>query len=370
MTDSELQRLASALGITLPAPYVEIMRRFPDELRHWPAWAASEGSRTFFAHVDVILDVNTRIRANSAEFVRSPKELRAAWPKNLFVFGCYDDESFYVIDVNEANPLVNSLSDGAIRPAFGCLASLYRSYQYRHGQSWEKDEERAKSPRKPPKSTLSYSEFLAEARHLARPAVALSTEGHDYAASWRGTGVVSPPEGEWEHWISLDTRLLPENPHRRRGVMSVYLCLEDGERFHQVAIMHDGRATLPRETDGECLYAHPIACLPHIDAIFRYGREPIENWLTANEWTKERPYDSSFPDSAPVEQYSKVLRKEHPFFHDEEFYAMLGGWSLVSYEDWPRLAETPLLLLTLRESEPWLEVYDGGSELVGYSRIT
>ena len=34
---------ASALGVTLPAPYVEIMRQFPDDLRHWPAWAASEG---------------------------------------------------------------------------------------------------------------------------------------------------------------------------------------------------------------------------------------------------------------------------------------------------------------------------------------
>src|SRR5262245_56471024 len=123
MTESDLQRLARELGVALPAPYLEIMRQFPDELRHWPPWAASEVSRTFFADLDVILQVNARLRKNPAQFVRFPKELRAVWPKNLFVFGCYDDESFYVIDVNEPNPLVNSLSDGAIRPAFGCLAS-------------------------------------------------------------------------------------------------------------------------------------------------------------------------------------------------------------------------------------------------------
>ena len=106
MTDSELQRLQEALGMVLPAAYVEIMREFPAELQHWPAWADSE-RRTFYSDVDVILDANKKIRENPGQFVKFPKEFRAAWPKNLFLFGDYDSESFYLIDANKPQPEVD-----------------------------------------------------------------------------------------------------------------------------------------------------------------------------------------------------------------------------------------------------------------------
>jgi len=56
---------------------------------------------------------------------------------------------------------------------------------------------------------------------------------------------------------------------------------------------------------------------------------------------------------------------------------MLGGWSwpfLWCYgesERYPwRLVEKALIVLTLRNSEPWLEVFDDGKKFVGFSRIT
>jgi len=49
---------------------------------------------------------------------------------------------------------------------------------------------------------------------------------------------------------------------------------------------------------------------------------------------------------------------------------MLGGWSLPFDYDWERLVRKPLFLLTIRESEPWIEVYDDGRKLLGFSRIT
>ncbi len=208
MTDSELQRLQDTLGIVLPAPYAEVMRAFPPELRHWPSWADGE-SRTFYSDVDVILDANKKVRENPGQFVKFPRQYRAAWPKNLFLFGDDNSESFYLIDVNKPNPEVDSIFNGAIRPSFPDVASLYRSFQYRHGERWKEDAMRSTKPPKVPKATLSAAVFLKEAKHLARPATVLSAEGAVYAACWRGTGVVPPPPGQWEHWISIDQTLYP-----------------------------------------------------------------------------------------------------------------------------------------------------------------
>jgi hypothetical protein len=370
MTDSELQRLEITLGITLPAPYLEIMRGFPADLKHWPTWADADGSRTFYSDVDVILNANKKVRENPGQYVKFPKEFRTAWPKNLFVFGDYDDETLYLIDVNNRNPEVGSVSNGAIRPSFPDLASLFRSFHYRHGECWERDRERSPVPPKAPKARLTGDDLQAEARRLARPAIMLSADGEEYAACWQGTGVVPPPPGRWEHWISLDTSFLPDNPRGRGAVLSVYLCTEDDDRFHQVAVTQDHAAVLPRVPDGERLFVHRAACLPPIEAIFRFGSEPIQTWLAANEWNPDWGYNDNFADSGPVETYLKAFQSEHPFFHDEEFYSMLGGWSMCFDEDWATLVAKPLLLLTIRDSEPWLEVYEGGNELLGFSRIT
>ncbi len=150
----------------------------------------------------------------------------------------------------------------------------------------------------------------------------------------------------------------------------MYLCTEEGDRFHQVAVSQDRAAKLPSKPDGERLYAHRINCLPPVEAIFRFGRKPIQTWLAANDWNAEWGYNSDFLDAGPVEEYLSALRAEHPFFHDEEFYAMFGGWSVCFDENWAKLVEKPLLLLTIRDSEPWLEVYDDGERLLGFSRIT
>jgi hypothetical protein len=181
---------------------------------------------------------------------------------------------------------------------------------------------------------------------------------------------VSPPPGDWDHWVSFSTRHLPDNPRRLSGVVSIYLCTEDGPHFDEVAVLHDPHGQLPRKTDGQPLYAHRLVCLPPLDTIFLLGGKQIQDWLRGNGWQRDWGYNSNFPDSAPVEQYQKTFQAEHPFFHEEETFAMLGGWNLPFDDDWAELVKKPLLLLTIRESEPWLEVYDDGSELVGFSRIT
>ena len=75
----------------------------------------------------------------------------------------------------------------------------------RHQEAWEKAKRRQEAGST---ASITAEELLEEARRMARPAVLLMEEGSEYAAVWKGTGVVPPPDGEWEHWISFDAGFL------------------------------------------------------------------------------------------------------------------------------------------------------------------
>ncbi|MGL6072890.1 MAG: SMI1/KNR4 family protein [Fimbriiglobus sp.] len=368
MTDSDIQRIQETLGIQLPKVYVDLMLEFPEELKHWPAWE-NQAHLMFFSDVDMIIDLNMRVRNQPSQFVKFPREYRTSWPNHLFLFGQSTSESLHLINVRRRNPAVESISLNAVRASFPDVATLFGSFKYQHSESWKQDKIRSTQPPVVPKARITFAELMEEARTLVRPAVVLSNEGEEYVGYWRGAGVVRPPPGIWEHWISFDPSVIPNNPQHRTGVISVYLCLEDSDRYHDVAVVHDGAVSLPHDAEGEKLYAHRIECLPPMDAVFWFGSEKVQKWLSANDWNPALGY-YNFPDREPIDAYERNFRSEHPFLHDEEFFAMLGGWSVMFDESWYELVEKPLMLLTIRDSEPWLEVFEDGNELRGYSRIT
>ena len=78
-----------------------------------------------------------------------------------------------------------------------------------------------------------------------------------------------------------------------------------------------------------------------------------------------------------VKDYLRAMRRRHPFSAADGTYAMLGGWSWCFNwcygidEAYPwHLLELPLVVLTLEDSEPWIEVFDAGQRFEAYSRIT
>jgi hypothetical protein len=368
MNDADVLRIQESLGIVLPEVYVKIMKEFPEQLKHWSAWA-SDSRLMFYSDVDMIIDINKRVRDNPSQFIKFPREYRTSWPNHLFLFGESTSESLHLIDVRRRNPSIESINLKAIRACFPDLKTFFNSFEYRHRESWKQDKIRSTQTPIVPKATITDDELLEEGRRLVRPAVTLSNEGEEYVGYWRGTGIVRPPDGRWEHWISFDPSVIPNNPKIRRGVISIYLCLDDSDRYHEVAVMHDAGVSLPNDVDGEKLYAHRIECMPPVDAVFRFGSDKIKRWLSVNDWDPALGY-YNFPDRKPIEAYDRNFRSEHPFLHEEEFYALLGGWSVFYDECWDQLVERPLMLLTIRDSEPWLEVLEDTQGLIGYSRIT
>lgn len=184
---------------------------------------------------------------------------------------------------------------------------------------------------------------IAQAHALARASVLLKRDGDRFAAWWGGPGVVTAPDANHRHWLSIDCRFLPEGIGPDSGVLSVYTDEEDGESGFAV---HDPQARLPRadsSADGEPLYAHPSRSLPPPDA-FEDGHD-------------DDAYLAHWQDHCPM--------------YADDIVAVLGGWHFPWPDgDWEQNRERSLLAWTLGESEPWVEVWGGGAAFQVMQRVT
>lgn len=62
--------------------------------------------------------------------------------------------------------------------------------------------------------------------------------------------------------------------------------------------------------------------------------------------------------------------RTHPLYSDQAA-AVLGGWHFPWPDgDWEELVDKELVLWTLREAEPWVEVFHDGKDFVVNVRLT
>ena len=103
-----------------------------------------------------------------------------------------------------------------------------------------------------------------------------------------------------------------------------------------------------------------------------YGSEAVAEWLAANDWPREERYNDNFPDRAIVEHYEREWMHSYPLYLGDDTYAVLGGWHFPNADDdWYELLDEQLVVLTLHDSEPWVEAWrlrSGGFQVV--QRIT
>ncbi len=98
--------------------------------------------------------------------------------------------------------------------------------------------------------------------------------------------------------------------------------------------------------------------LPPIDAVFARGSGIVEAWIKSHGWDRHERYNNNFKDKAVVDAYDDVHRQEYPLYFESDIYAMLGGWHWPGQDhDWHDLIDEQLMVLTLRDSEPWVEAW-------------
>jgi hypothetical protein len=216
---------------------------------------------------------------------------------------------------------------------------------------------------------MTGTELIAEGEHLAKQCVLLTSNGveQEFAAVWRGPGIVPAPPGPYRHWLTIDCRFLPRGIGPSLGCLSVYT---DEESCEGGAAVHGSSQKLERTEDGKPLYAHEARSLPPIDAIFRFGSERVQQWLRKHNWSPEWGHNDNFGDPVPVNEYERAYQSQCPLYSDGTF-ATLGGWHFPWPDgDWVELLNEQLLVWTVRDSEPWVEVWNTKNGFRVMQRIT
>ena len=214
---------------------------------------------------------------------------------------------------------------------------------------------------------MTPDQLIAEGQRLARPCVYLRTLGGEFAGVWGGEGVVPPSEdGPYRHWLSIRMRFIPGYAGRA-GCLSVYTS-EDDSGTDLVA--EDEYVELPDLTEGIRLYAEHALSLPPIDAVFRFGSDAVEQWLTENGWERDCEYNDNFPDRVTASEYERHWQAQLPFY-DGTAHAVLGGWHMPWPEgDWEELIDQQLIVWTFADSEPWVEAWKDANGYRVIRRIT
>ncbi|MGE0045614.1 MAG: hypothetical protein AB7T08_07635 [Hyphomonadaceae bacterium] len=206
---------------------------------------------------------------------------------------------------------------------------------------------------------MTLQDLIAEGRALERPCWFLSTDGRGKPVGvWH-----SSSKGETRRWLTVEASLFA-------GIGSRYISV--------LSKSSDGGAVelldhLPESNGGEIdLVVREASVLPPIDAVFALGSDSVGSWLADNQWQRDWGYNSNFSASDLVQQYERIFQSEYPLYLSSNVVAMIGGWHFpFPDDDWRDLIADELLLMTLKDAEPWVEAWrarDGSFKVV--ERIT
>lgn len=201
--------------------------------------------------------------------------------------------------------------------------------------------------------------LIAEGRRLARPCVFLRRRGSFLwrgesgpAAVWHDRDAAEIDETGFRCWITVDTRFVLGLVKHVSGFLSVHTDEQECEGGRI-----EVHATWP-EKPGTQLYATEEPVLPPIEVIFVRGSAAVGQWLAANDWPRDERYNDNFRDRAIVKAYERRWAEEYPLYRQDGTYAVLGGWHWpCTDDDWHQLMNEQLMVLTVKDSEPWVEAW-------------
>jgi hypothetical protein len=213
---------------------------------------------------------------------------------------------------------------------------------------------------------MNAPDLLAEGESLSRSCAYLRPDGDHYAAVWGGDPLAASPGAEFDHWLSVDVRYIPNSPWPE-GCLSVFANTDD---CTSGALTLATQSELPLSASGVRLFAHEGLSLPPLDAVFRYGSPDLHAWLRSCGWDPTWPPNSNFRDPVPVEAYEKEYQRRLPLYSGGA-HAVLGGWHFPWPDgDWFDLTSSQLLVWTFQDSEPWIEAWNRDGHQWVVQRVT
>ncbi|MGV3755298.1 MAG: hypothetical protein ACO1QS_07945 [Verrucomicrobiota bacterium] len=200
---------------------------------------------------------------------------------------------------------------------------------------------------------MTSEQLIEEGRRLQRPCVFLRPQASGPVAAMWYERDDDEIESTGHHcWLTVDTRHVAGLPPSVSGYLSIFTN-EDKCQGGRVEIS----PSLPPRSGVE-LYAHAAAVLPPIDAVFARGSEAVGEWIRSHGWQREWGYNDNFKSRDVVNEYETVWQTEFPIYFESDVYAVIGGWHFpTADDDWHELIDEQLMVLTIRDSEPWVEAW-------------
>lgn len=117
------------------------------------------------------------------------------------------------------------------------------------------------------------------------------------------------------------------------------------------------------------LYGSPFTSFPPVDGIFLKGSEAIGDFLEYYDWPRAEPYNENFPNPIP-EEYDNLWQENNPMYQSD-ITAVIGGWPIIwTDNDLAEFVDQKLIVWTIEDAEPWVEVFLNENEYTVKQRIT
>lgn len=215
--------------------------------------------------------------------------------------------------------------------------------------------------------------IISEGERIAMPCLLLSDAPSQYGVVgyWRGHGLEGYRGRNGDrHRVTFDCGWLARQGVRVAGSVALY---DVDARWGWQTPLHVERFDAPlcglRLAGGTPLFGREVASFPPLEAVCLYGGAAVVEWL-ASEGLHRTDYDCAAV-TAVGEAYQRTYVARSPLTSGDEPHAILGGWHAIWPDDdfyLPR--EMRLVIWTLAEAEPWVEVFERSPNMPVRLRIT
>jgi hypothetical protein len=160
-------------------------------------------------------------------------------------------------------------------------------------------------------------------------------------------------EKNWEHWLSVNCDWLAARGLTKPGWMSVYYTLDDD----CMCLAVWAESAEPKFLGGTPLYGIEKPSYPPLQILCLEGGPIVEDWLSELGMKKTDADHPRVYDTPEGSAYELFFQSHDPVILNNCF-ACLGGYHMT----WPE-SETiydhgkQFVLITIKDSEPWIEVW-------------
>ena len=211
-------------------------------------------------------------------------------------------------------------------------------------------------------------DLISEGHALVRPSLVLTTEPSSQRALgvWRAGRVLPGTNGRTvDHVITVDCAWLHANGFPLAGTLSLY---SDG--LNAIPVLEPESEFRAEAAGGELLWGSETPSFPPPEALCLNGSERLAAWLTERGWSRRDGAEAVIHRTPEGDEYVRAWQQRCPLYRDGPV-AVLGGWPVMWPDDDVYAARGQLVLWTLRDAEPWIEVWmDGADRLSAIARIT